>query len=71
MADTAKMTLYVTGARTSSTVKVRTTGRYASLQVNGLDIDLLNQPLFPTTDDTTFWKAVLAAVQARLATLES
>lgn len=70
MADTAKMTIYVTGARGSSAVKVRSTGRYASMPTNTTDFDLLNQALFPTADEATFWRAVIAAVQARLSTLE-
>lgn len=69
MAAAPKLTIRLTAARSSSGISVRTTGIYAGLSVNDIDFDLLNQPVQPTTSSKALWTAVLAAVQAHIATL--
>jgi hypothetical protein len=70
MAGQAKLTIRVTGNRGSSTVQFSSTGRYVSLVTGGLNTQLLGQPIQPTSDVLTFWRSVLALVQAELTALE-
>lgn len=66
MAHQAKMTIRVNSARGSSTVEFGTTGRYISLQVNGINEFLARQPIQPTSSAKAFWQSVLAIVTAQV-----
>lgn len=67
MATLAKITLRVTSTRGASTVSYSSSGTYVSTPVNGYSVTLTDQAILPTTDDKTFWTAVLAIVQANIA----
>lgn len=69
MAHQAKMTIRVNAARGSSTVEFGTTGRYVSLQVNGINEVLPRQPVQPTASVKAFWQSVLAIVTAQVNSL--
>lgn len=69
MATPAKMTIRVTSARGSSTVTIRTAGKYLSLATNAVSTDLLAQPVQPTASDKAFWLSVVAEVTTYLNTL--
>lgn len=67
MATLAKMTVRVTSTRGASTVSFSSSGTYVSTPVNGYSVTLPGEAILPTTDDKTFWTAVLAIVQANIA----
>lgn len=69
MATPSKFTIRVGQARSSSDISVSTTGTYAGTAVNTITFQLINQPVQPNASAKVFWTAVLAAVQAHLATL--
>lgn len=64
MASQAKMTIRVTSSRGASTVSYSTNGRYVSFNAAGLNEQLLQQPIQPTTGLSAFWTSVLEIVQA-------
>ena len=66
MATQAKITVRVTSTRGASTVSYSSTGAYVSTPVNGYSVTLTDQAIMPTTDEKTFWLAVLAVVQAQI-----
>lgn len=66
MATLAKMTIRVTSARGSSTVSFSSSGSYVSTPENGYSVTLTGEPILPTTDQKTFWTAVIAAVQGNI-----
>lgn len=41
-------------------------GTYVSTAENGYSVSLPGQPILPTTDQKTFWLAVLGIVQAQI-----
>jgi len=67
MATQAKITVRVTSSRGASTVQFSSAGTYVSTPENGYSVSLTGQPILPTTDQKTFWTAVLALVQANIA----
>lgn len=69
MATPAKMTIRVDSARSSSTVRISTAGRYLALNTNQISAQLLAQPVQPTASDKTFWLSVLAIATAYVNTL--
>ena len=69
MAAPSKLTVRVNSARSSSDISVSTTGTYAGTAVNTIAFQLINQPVQPNASAKVFWTAVLAAVQAHIATL--
>lgn len=66
MAGQAKLTIRVSAARGSSTVRYSTNGRYVSLNVSGYQRQLLEQAVQPTASPAAFWLAVVALVVADL-----
>jgi hypothetical protein len=66
MASQAKLTIRVSAARGSSTVRYSTNGRYVSLNTAGFQRALLGQPVQPTITAEQFWQNVIAAVIADL-----
>lgn len=66
MASMAKITVRVTSSRGASVVQFTSAGQYVSTPENGYNVTLTGQPLLPTTDQKTFWTAVLTAVQANI-----
>jgi hypothetical protein len=70
VAQQAKITIRVTAARTTSTVAISTTGRYARLTTGGISITAPGQAMQPTADAKTFWLSVLDLVEAQLTALE-
>ena len=64
MAAQAKITVRVTSSRGASTVQFSSAGTYVSTPENGYSVTLTDQAILPTTDQRTFWTAVLAVVQA-------
>lgn len=66
MAHQAKMTIRVNSARGSSIVEFSTTGKYVSLQTNGINEYLPRQPIQPTVSTKAFWQSVLAIVTAQV-----
>lgn len=66
MATQAKITVRVTSSRGASTVAFSSAGTYVSTPENGYSVSLPGQPILPTTDQKTFWTAVLAIVQAQI-----
>lgn len=69
MAEVAKLTVRVTSSRTSSVVRISTTGRYISTPVNTVDIAATGQPIFTNASAKAFWQAALVAVSAEIAAL--
>lgn len=69
MATKAQLTLRVTKSRTQSVLVVRTTGTYAALSVNDVDVDMPGQPLYTTSTSKAFWLAVLAAATSAVEAL--
>jgi uncharacterized protein (DUF2345 family) len=67
VATTAKLTVRVTSSRSASRVRIGTTGRYISFDVNGIEADETGQPIFTTASQHAFWGAVLTEVQAVIA----
>ena len=67
MATPSKFTIRVTSGRTSSSVAVSTTGRYAGLDVNTITFSIPNAPVQTTASAKAFWQGVLAEVTAALA----
>lgn len=63
MANQAKLTIFVTWGRGSSTIRYSTNGRYVSLTTNTLQNRLLGQPIQPTTTQQAFWGSVLDVVE--------
>ena len=64
MASQAKLRIRVSAARGSSTISYSTTGRYISLQTNGINDVLAREPIQQTISSKAFWLSVLAAVTA-------
>lgn len=69
MASIAKLTVRVGVSGSTSTIKVTSSGRYATLNTNEVRQDLAQQPLQPTASEQVFWTSVLAAVQQIIAGL--
>jgi hypothetical protein len=69
MATTAKLTVFVTSSRGKSVVRIGTTGKYVSTPVNTIEITVPNAPLMTTSSTGAFWRAVMAIVDAQLATV--
>lgn len=67
MANQAKLTIFVTWGRGSSTVRYSTNGRYVSLTTNNLQNRLLGQPIQPTSSQQAFWASVLDIVEQDIA----
>lgn len=63
MASKATLKIRVTNQRGHSTVQFTSGGKYVSFLTNGFQRTLTQQPLFSTASPSTFWLAVLAAVQ--------
>jgi|HubBroStandDraft_1064217.scaffolds.fasta_scaffold1194031_1 hypothetical protein len=66
MADSAKLTITVTSTKTTSTVAIRSAGRYKGLNTNTEDVLLSELPVFGNESESAFWTAVLAKVQGNV-----
>lgn len=66
MAAESKITIRVSAARGSTTVRYSTTGRYLRLLTNGINGVLTNQPTQPNDTSDHFWAAVLPLVTAAI-----
>lgn len=60
------MTVRVTSTRGASVVAFTSAGSYVSDAMNGYSVTLTGEPILPTTDQKTFWTAVLGIVQAQI-----
>jgi hypothetical protein len=67
MADRSILVITVTKTRSSSTVRIRSKGRYAALITNQLELVESGQPLFGTASEQAYWAAVLPIVAAAIA----
>lgn len=69
MADQSKMTIRVSAARNTTTLSLRSAGRYKGLVTNTVKVDLLRQPTFTSANELTYWHAVLNAALAEIIAL--
>lgn len=67
MASPSKFTIRVTHGRTSDTINVSTTGRYAGLDVNTITFQVQNAPIQSTASAKVYWEGILAQVTTALA----
>lgn len=67
MATPSKLTIRVSHGRTSDTISVSTTGRYAGLDVNTITFTVPNAPIQSTASAKANWQGILAEVTTALA----
>lgn len=65
----SKLTVTVTASNAATTTRISSTGRYKRLLTNTVKIDLPGQPLYTSTDEKSYWLAVLAVVTAQITAL--
>lgn len=66
MAKIGKITVYVSQARNTQTISVRTSGARGTVALNNITADVTAQSQSPTTTAITFWQDVLARASAAI-----